>query len=134
MVKTHSAFFNIATFALLFFMGCQQQAEQTSSQPTTEATPAEADGPENSSSGDAEIDAAIAELDPADQAEAKSQKFCAVMTTSRLGSMGTPLKLDVNGQPVFICCAGCKSKATKNPDATLATVAKLKAENTSVKE
>ncbi|MBL8818443.1 MAG: hypothetical protein JNL58_20620 [Planctomyces sp.] len=129
MVKTHSAFFNIATLALLGFMGCQQQAEQTSSQPITEATPAEADGPENSSSGEAEIDAAIAELDPADQAEARSQKFCAVMTTSRLGSMGTPLKLEVNGQPVFVCCAGCKSKATKNPDATLATVAKLKAEN-----
>ena len=134
MVKTHSAFFNIATFALLFFMGCQQQAEQTSSQPTTEATPAEADGPESSGSGDADIDAAIADLDPVDQAEAKSQRFCAVMTTSRLGSMGTPLKLDVNGQPVFICCAGCKSKATKNPDATLATVAKLKAENSGNKE
>jgi hypothetical protein len=48
--------------------------------------------------------------------------------------MGAPLKLDVKGQPVFVCCAGCKSKALKNPDETLATVAKLKAENSGSQE
>jgi hypothetical protein len=72
---------------------------------------------------------AMAELSPEDRKEAEAQKFCAVMNTSLLGSMGAPLKLDVKGQPVFVCCAGCKSKALKNPDETLATVAKLKAEN-----
>lgn len=76
-----------------------------------------------------EIAAAMEKLSPEDRKEAESQKFCAVMTTTRLGSMGAPLKLDVKGQSVFVCCAGCRTKATKNADQTLATVEKLKAEN-----
>lgn len=134
MVKTFPALLLITTPALLFSMGCQQQTEQTASEPQTAVTQTEAEGQEHSSSGDADIDAAMAELSPEDRMEAESQKFCAVMTTSRLGSMGAPLKLDVQGQPVFVCCAGCKTKATKNADETLATVAKLKAENASSKE
>ena len=43
--------------------------------------------------------------------------------------MGTPLKVEVNGEPVFLCCKGCKAKALRDADATLATVAKLRGEN-----
>lgn len=50
------------------------------------------------------------------------------MTDSPLGSMGTPIKIDVNGKPVFVCCIGCKAKALRDPDATLAVVAKLKSD------
>ena len=60
---------------------------------------------------------------------ATAQQFCAVMNQSRLGSMGMPIKLEIKGEPVFVCCAGCKSKALKNPDETLAKVAALKAAN-----
>lgn len=134
MVKTFPALLLITTTGLLFAMGCQQQTEQTTSEPRTTVTQTEADGLEHQGSADADIEAAMAELSPEDRKEAESQKFCAVMTTSRLGSMGAPLKLDVQGQPVFVCCAGCKTKATKNADETLATVAKLKAENASSKE
>ncbi len=71
-----------------------------------------------------------AKLSPQDQPLAKAQQFCAVMNQSRLGSMGTPIKFEIKGEPVFVCCSGCKAKALKNPDETLAKVAALKAGNT----
>ena len=78
---------------------------------------------------DPEIAAALAELSDEDRSMAQSQQFCPVMTDSPLGSMGTPIKIDVNGKPVFLCCMGCKAKALRDPDATLAVVAKLKSDN-----
>jgi Cu/Ag efflux protein CusF len=41
--------------------------------------------------------------------------------------MGPPVKVQIDGQPVFLCCAGCEEKALANPKQTLAKVAELKA-------
>jgi hypothetical protein len=68
---------------------------------------------------EAEIRETLAKLSPADRALAEKQKFCAVLRDSRLGSMGAPIKLTVNGKTVFICCEGCQKKALANPEATL---------------
>jgi len=78
---------------------------------------------------DPEITAALGELSTDDRSTALSQKFCAVMTDSLLGSMGTPIKVEIDGKPVFLCCKGCKTKALRDPEATLAAVAKLKSNN-----
>ena len=67
-----------------------------------------------------------ARLDPADRALVEAQEWCVVSTDERLGSMGPPIKLDIKGQAVFICCKGCKRKAEADPDQTLAKVAELK--------
>ena len=75
---------------------------------------------------DAKIQAALAKLSPEDRKLAEAQRFCPVIAESRLGGMGTPVKLRVQGQIVFVCCSGCTKKALANPDATLATVKKLK--------
>lgn len=75
---------------------------------------------------DAEVKAALAKLRPADRRLAEAQGFCAILNANRLGSMGTPFKLVLNGQPVFLCCAGCESKARADPDKTLAKVEQLK--------
>jgi len=80
-------------------------------------------------SPDAEVTEALASLSDGDRALAQSQKFCAVQTDSLLGSMGTPIKIDIKGQPVFLCCKGCKTKAMNDPEATLAAVAELNASN-----
>jgi YHS domain-containing protein len=77
---------------------------------------------------DPKIAAALASLNKEDRTLVDSQKYCAIMTDKLLGSMGTPLKVEVNGKPVFLCCKGCKTKALRDPDATLATVAKLRGE------
>ncbi|MBI2827216.1 MAG: efflux RND transporter periplasmic adaptor subunit [Planctomycetia bacterium] len=75
---------------------------------------------------DAKIVAALEKLSPADRALVKAQRFCPVLPDSRLGSMGMPVKLVVNGKPVFLCCSGCKSSALADPAGTLAKVAALR--------
>lgn len=74
-----------------------------------------------------EVAAERAKLSPEDRALVDAQEWCAVSTDERLGAMGPPLKLDIKGQPVFVCCKGCKRKALADPDKTLAKVAELKA-------
>jgi hypothetical protein len=78
---------------------------------------------------EAKIKAALEQLDPADRKLAEEQKYCAVETENRLGKMGKPIKLMIKDQPVFLCCEGCTKTAQKDPDTTLAAVAKLKTAN-----
>lgn len=73
---------------------------------------------------------ALAKLPAADQPLAEAQLFCAVADGSRLGSMGTPVKLILEGEPVFLCCKGCIDSARSNPKATVAKVRELKISNT----
>lgn len=98
------------------------------------STPDSSSMEEEGATDHAAIEEAFSKLSPEDRVLAESQKFCAIATTSPLGSMGTPLKIDVNGEAVFLCCAGCKNKALRNPEETLASVAKLKAENSVSKD
>jgi hypothetical protein len=125
--KSLSCFAALATFT----SGCQSQTSPPSAPALAhvEADGHDPAGHEPGDDGESDVTLAMGKLSPEDRKEAEAQKFCAVMNTSLLGSMGAPLKLDVKGQPVFVCCAGCKSKAMKNADETLATVARLKAQN-----
>jgi hypothetical protein len=72
---------------------------------------------------------AIAKLPAADQPLAEAQLFCPTAKDSRLGSMGTPLKLVLEGKPVFLCCKGCEDAARANSKATLAKVEEIKKKN-----
>jgi hypothetical protein len=124
--------FVVIAFAF-FAVGCQQ-AESPASPARSASAHTDADGHSHEDGvhddgEEAEIAEAMAALSPEDRKAAEAQKFCAVSTKSLLGSMGTPVKLDIKGEPVFLCCSGCNSSALKNPDETLVTVAKLKAEN-----
>lgn len=76
-------------------------------------------GQAQGSAQDPEVMAALAELSPEDRSLAEKQKICPV-TGELLGSMGAPLKVDVSGKPVFICCEGCKEELLKKPDEYLA--------------
>ena len=130
-----------AGLTTLLFIGCQQRG--TSVTNTSTDHPAtmhserehdlehENDGHDKgiNESGEAKIDASLGNLNSEDRQLAESQRYCAVMNHNLLGSMGTPIKIDVNGEPVFLCCAGCKVKALRNPEDTLAKVAALKTNN-----
>jgi hypothetical protein len=70
---------------------------------------------------------ALAQLAPTDRELAVVQKFCAVIEKSRLGSMGTPMRVVLNGEPVFLCCKGCEQAAKDDPQGTLARVKQLRA-------
>ncbi len=69
-------------------------------------------------------DKAMAQLAPEDRKLAEAQRICPV-TGAALGEMGAPVKVTVKGQPVFLCCDGCKKKALADPDKTLSAVGKL---------
>ena len=72
------------------------------------------------------ITEALSSLSPADQKLAKEQRFCPIMTYDRLGSMGTPLKVMIEGKPVFLCCKACTEDAQKGGEKTVKTVMKLR--------
>ena len=64
-----------------------------------------------------EIRTALEPLSDADRALVEAQVICPV-TEVRLGSMGmgTPIKLEVEGRTVFICCEGCRDGMLDNPE------------------
>jgi hypothetical protein len=71
----------------------------------------------------------LAKLQSEDRKSAEAQQFCAVQEGVRLGSMGVPVKVTLNGQTVFLCCEACVKKAESHPAQTLERVKKIKAEN-----
>jgi hypothetical protein len=72
-----------------------------------------------------EIKKQLAKLSDEDRKLAEAQGFCAVRTSTALGSMGVPFKLVIDGRPVFLCCEHCQETALKDPKATLAAVDEL---------
>jgi hypothetical protein len=61
----------------------------------------------------------------ADQTAIRTQNKCPVLGTT-LGSHGTPIKVGLGGQTLFVCCKGCVGKVVKDPDAYLAKAAELR--------
>lgn len=119
-------------------VGCQTQSPPSSTASSAQQAHDDSDGhhkdgtdheDHQDAAAEAKVSAALGKLTAEDRPLAEAQKFCAVMSHQRLGSMGTPIKFEIKGEPVFICCAGCKAKALKNPDETLAKVAALKSAN-----
>jgi hypothetical protein len=67
----------------------------------------------------AERAASLAKLSPEDRKLAEDQGYCAV-SSEPLGSMGAPIKMMIEDQPVFICCKGCEGTVESDPTAALA--------------
>jgi Cu(I)/Ag(I) efflux system membrane fusion protein len=108
--------------------GCEKEAREHPAQTlSTVTTKAQGRPSLGADSKEAAIQAALAQLSPADRRLAEAQRFCAVRGNSRLGSMDVPFKVMIRGEPVFLCCDACADRAQANADATLATVRKLRA-------
>jgi Cu(I)/Ag(I) efflux system membrane fusion protein len=75
---------------------------------------------------DAKLKAALAKLSDADRKLAEQQTFCPILANSRLGSMGVPVKLTIQGETVFLCCASCQDKALARPQDTVNKVRQLR--------
>lgn len=76
---------------------------------------------------EAKVKAAFAKLSSDDDRRlAAAQHSCPVIKDSRLGLMGPPIKIMVEGQPVFLCCESCRKGALADPRKTLDEVEKLK--------
>jgi len=52
----------------------------------------------------------------------EDQKLCLV-TNAKLGSMGEPVPIEVQGQNLWMCCEGCESKLKGEPEKYLARLA-----------
>jgi len=68
-------------------------------------------------------DQVTSELSAQDQQLIKQQKTCPVSGLP-LGSMGPPVKVIVEGRPVFLCCEGCREKLLAEPAKYLAKLNK----------
>lgn len=78
---------------------------------------------------EAEIRQALAQLSPEDRKLAEEQGYCANEPESKLGSMGTPLKVMVQNRAVFVCCDDCAQRVVENPAKTLESVDRLRAKS-----
>jgi Cu(I)/Ag(I) efflux system membrane fusion protein len=120
--------------------GCEGKARANPDQTLAEverlkaarvAEPAAAKMPVNPSislgSRESRIRAALAKLSPEDRQLAEAQVYCAVENKNRLGAMGPPVKVELQGQVVFLCCDGCEGDARAHPNETLAAARRLRA-------
>jgi hypothetical protein len=75
---------------------------------------------------DADIEANLSQLGPEDQQLAEQQKYCPMMEGVRLGEMGRPYKVTVQGDSMFVCCKNCVRAAQNEPDRALANIRDLR--------
>lgn len=119
------AWIAIATLtAGVAIVGCNSASNRAadSSMPADHVD-AHAEMADEESDADETIVEAFASLSSDDRPAAEKQKICPV-SGEALGTMGTPIKVDVNGKTVFICCEGCREKLLNNPEDYLAKLNK----------
>jgi Cu(I)/Ag(I) efflux system membrane fusion protein len=104
----------LSTVLAVALVGCsaEQKANPgaTTVTPSTQTSPVQ---PVETSAVDAEVSDALAGLSPEDRALAEVQKRCPV-SDELLGSMGTPVKVTVEGREAFVCCEGCIDELKNN--------------------
>jgi hypothetical protein len=117
--------------AALLAAGCNDNKTTKVAQTTPTATPAAATTTTGAAkSEEDQIKENLAKLSPEDRALAEKQKYCVNQPDERLGGeMGVPIKLMIKGEPVFICCGGCKKDVLKDPDKALAKAKELREKN-----
>ncbi|MDB4731469.1 hypothetical protein OAF42_04455 [Planctomicrobium sp.] len=105
---------------LLMFVanGCAEKAdpapqEESEAETVTETVETEEGGGE-----------AVTELTAEEVALVAEQVFCPV--GGELGGMGTPVKVMVEGKPIFICCEGCRGPLLEDPEKYLAKLEEKK--------
>jgi Cu(I)/Ag(I) efflux system membrane fusion protein len=83
--------------------------------------------PEDESGQDKKVRNSLAQLSPTDRQLAQAQRFCPILANSRLGGMGPPVKLMLDGETVFVCCENCVEQAKADPKKTVEIVQRLRA-------
>lgn len=71
------------------------------------------------------VAASLNKLSPEDKKLAQAQRFCPILNDP-LGFMGAPVKLTLDGKPLFVCCKDCIAKANIDPGKTFARVEEFK--------
>ena len=118
----------VAGFTLVIGMlaiGCSSSSPDTANSKSPETKSAHGDHEHGKGGSDAmaKMKAELAKLSPEDAASAEKQHMCPV-SGEMLGTMGPPIKLDLNGKQVWICCDHCKETIEKDPEKYLAKLEK----------
>jgi hypothetical protein len=61
----------------------------------------------------------LAKLAPQDRKLVQRQINCPIMPDVRLGENAVPIKVQLKGEPVFVCCENCAKLARDEPEKTL---------------
>jgi hypothetical protein len=72
-----------------------------------------------------EPDSVAAKASTQDAKLVAEQKVCPV-SNEPLGSMGLPVRVDVNGTTVFLCCKGCEAELRENSEKYLSKLSQLR--------
>jgi len=108
--------------------GCGAPAESESTTPPSPTSTADGSGTQTEEAGHGEenglsdmekMKVELAKLSPEDAASAMKQHVCPV-SGDMLGAMGAPIKVDIDGQQVWICCEGCRDPLLEDPAKYLA--------------
>jgi hypothetical protein len=116
-MKTITLLCLVAPLTVFALSGCTGQSSQQSTSPSNSG---------GQGDGKSSVEANLAKLSPEDRKLAEEQVYCAVETKNLLGSMGAPYKIEIEGQPVFLCCDSCETRAKAHAERTLAKVKELK--------
>ena len=116
--------FGFLFLGLVTMIGCTKSSNAPKSD-MPKADQGQAKAKELTPEQETKIKTALAKLSDSDRPLAEAQKFCPVLKGSRLGLMGTPVRIVVEEQPVFLCCDSCREKAFADPKETLAKVERL---------
>lgn len=104
-MKRLSAFCLVVALFGAALAGCE-------SKPADDAAPATEDAA--STSDPNASDDPFAKMPEADRLAALAQKTCPV-ADSPLGSMGTPIKVTIEGRDVYLCCDHCRETLEADP-------------------
>jgi hypothetical protein len=118
--------FGFLFLGVVTLIGCTK-SPSTPKPDAPKADTVQTKGTELAPEQETKIQAALAKLSDIDRPLAQAQKFCPIQKT-RLGSMGKPDRIEIEGQPVFLCCSGCADDARAEPKKTLDQVASFKKE------
>lgn len=120
---TLSLSLTMAALLMLSLAGCGAPSDSTSTPPSPSGDAHAGHQQGGDAGGDLtdmdKMRAELAKLSPEDARSAEKQHVCPV-TGGMLGTMGPPLKVDVEGREVWICCEGCRERLLASPDAYLA--------------
>lgn len=120
---------------LLVLAGCARPGSQAAAPNADAPSPKEqAKKTDPPADIEAKIKATLAKLSDDDREAAETQRFCAVNTKNRLGSMGRPPKIKIKNAAgeeveVFLCCSGCETEARKDEAKTAARVFEMIIDN-----
>ncbi|VAX42362.1 hypothetical protein MNBD_PLANCTO02-1087 [hydrothermal vent metagenome] len=114
----------IALFAFAF-LGCSSDAPKTNKDKGNAATTGDGHKHDGAHDHGKDKDKEEVKLSADDLAAVKAQKICPV-TKEKLDSMGVPIKVDVKGGPIWVCCKSCIKEVKANPEKFLAVLKKNK--------